>query len=222
MRLEHRCSRTDAIRVCFVAAATAASNPSLPAFALPAECTNGAMEQRQALGLDPFAPPCQGSDPWTRSIPPVYPIFVAKRAVDSLLADEESFRTAIRLSQPTGLLQLPPEINPTLFEKIAVFFESKGLGNIDQFREAARSYVRAAYDANELVAFAYGTAKQKRSDAEVCEFVDGALAACRRCGAALATIVALLPEDVVSAQGAYSVSRPTSAREDGSYELDSV
>ena len=34
-----------------------------PAQALPAECLNGAMEQRQALGLDPFAPPCNDLDP---------------------------------------------------------------------------------------------------------------------------------------------------------------
>ena len=134
-----------------LAAAAATSTPALPALALPEECTNGAMERRQALGLDPFAPPCNDPDPWARSIPPVYPIFVAKRAVDTLLADEETFKTAIRFSQSTGALQLPPEINPALLERIAAFSESNGMANVDAFREAARTYVRAAYDANEVI-----------------------------------------------------------------------
>ena len=202
-------SRRHVIRKLLCLVAAAATTPCLPAIALPEECTNGAMEQRQAMGLDPFAPPCQDPDPWARSLPPVYPIFVAKRAVENILADEETFRAAIRLAQPTGALQLPPEINPSLLERIANFCESKGK-SAERFREASRCYVRAAYDANELVAFAYSkNAKsdkkdqqpQRFSDAEVCEFVDGALAACRQCNAALGTIVALLPEEVVAAQG---------------------
>ena len=84
----HLCGRREALRnaaVYLLAAAAVSAPPAAPAHALPEECTNGAMEQRQALGLDPFAPPCDGPDPWARSLPPVYPVFVAKRAVDAVL-----------------------------------------------------------------------------------------------------------------------------------------
>lgn len=188
-------ARRQALQI--IIAAIAIPQTPIAARALPPECMNGMMERRQALGLDPFAPPCNDPDPWARSIPPVQPIFVAKRAVDTLLEDEEYFRNAIRLSQPTGELQLPPQINPALLERIA-----ESSASADALREAAKCYVRAAYDANELVEFAYrGRAQRGASDAEVCELVDGALDACRRCKEALGTIVSLLPEQAVTNQG---------------------
>ena len=192
-----QCSRRHVV-ACLAAAA--ASTRSLPAFALPEECTNGVMELRQAQGVNPFDPPCDGPDPWKRAVPPVYPVFVAKRAVDNLLDNEEVFRNTVRVGAPTGTLQLPPEINPTLLEQIADFFESKGtMSNAEEFRAAAKSYVRAAYDANELIAFAYSK-EVRPTDAQVCEYVDGSLAACRRCRAALATIVSLLPAEAIEVQ----------------------
>ena len=194
--------RRDAMRTAALLLAAALGGTQQPARALPDECMNGMMEERQRNGLDPFAPPCSDPDPWARSLPPVYPIFVAQRAVDSLLTEESTFRNSVRLSLPVGRLQLPPEINPSLLERIADQSQSA-----DTMRAAAKSYVRNAYDANELVGFAIrGRSEQTASDAEVCELVDRALAACQECKVALATIVALLPQDAVEMQGMPSTS----------------
>ena len=158
---------------------------------------NGVMEQRQAMGLDPFAPPCTDPAP-DRGLPPAYPLFVAKRAVEHLLQNEELFRNTVRVSAPTGSLQLPPEINPSVFTRWA---ERADAADAEAWRVAGRTYVRAAYDANELISFAYGRRSDKRaSDAQVIEYVNGALAACRKCREALDTVVPLLPREVVDRQ----------------------
>lgn len=184
--------------VVIVAASSARVWPPRVAKALPEECMNGVMEQRQAMGLDPFAPPCTNPDP-DRDTPPVYPILMAKRAVENILENEENFRKLVRLSLPTGALQLPPEINPNVFERHA---ERCTDADAASLRAAARCYVRAAYDANELVEFAYrGRAQKRLSDEQVVEYLDGALTACRKCKDALGTIVALLPQEAIAQQG---------------------
>ena len=94
-----------------------------PAASLPPECLNGVMERRQFLGLDPFAPPCDGPDPGPL---PIYPVLAAKASVDGLLANKEEFRNLIRLGLPTGALQLPPVINMGLFERIAELLQVSG------------------------------------------------------------------------------------------------
>ena len=71
-----------------------------PAATLPPECMNGTMEQRQALGMDPFAPPCDELGGAGR--PPIQPLLVAKRNADAVLADEALFRNLIRLGVATG------------------------------------------------------------------------------------------------------------------------
>ena len=110
-------SRRDTLLSALVAAA-ALSVPASPAFALPAECLNGVMEERQRLGLDPFAPPCDDPDPGPL---PIYPILAAKTTVDGLLAEETLFKTLVRTGQPTGNLQVPPVINMGLFGALVTY-----------------------------------------------------------------------------------------------------
>ena len=126
-------------------------------------------------------------------------LLMAKRAVENILENEENFRKLVRLSLPTGALQLPPEINPNVFERHA---ERCTDADAASLRAAARCYIRAAYDANELVEFAYrGRAQKRLSDEQVVEYLDGALTACRKCKDALGTIVALLPQEAIAQQG---------------------
>ena len=174
----------------------------LPAGALPAECYNGVMEQRQFLGLDPFAPPCNEADMGPL---PIYPIVAARRTLDALLADEASFRAAVRLGQSTGSLQLPPEISPSLFERIAANVGEQGA----ELRAAGQAYITAAYDANELFEFAQRFHAQGRGDVEVCEFVDKALAAARLSSDALRRVMLVLPANALEGTGAPMPSSPS-------------
>ena len=177
--------------------------PQRAAAAWSDECLD-LMPRRQAAGLDPFAPPCNDEDligkGQASGLPPVRPIFLAKQAVEMLLENEDLFRNSVRLSQRPPNLDTPPEIQPSLFERLAA--ERIGAADAEAFRAAARSYVRAAYDANELITFAYrGRAERRSSDAQINEYVDGALAACRRCKDALSTMVALLPKEDIARAG---------------------
>ena len=172
-------------------AATAVS--PLQSRALPEACLNGMMEQRQSLGMDPFAPPCDVVDPGPL---PVYPIFAAQRTVEALLADATTFRSTARLGLPTGELQLPPTLSPTLFERLALAVDDGAA-----LSDAGRSYVMAAYDANELLEFAERTRRGGGGDGEVCEYVDRSIEAARRCSDALSRVVRLLPTSAVAAQG---------------------
>ena len=212
-------TRNAAMRSAAVALlAAVGTRPVERASALPEECMNGVMEQRQAMGLDPFAPPCTNPDP-DRDLPPAYPIFVAERTVEMLLSNEELFRNTVRMGLPTGALQLPPEISLSVFERFAELRVRRVVGappavrdaaaiEADALREAGRTYVRAAYDANELVAFAYQgrKAQGRASDAQVSAYVDDALAACRKCEAALRTVLPLLPSEILARQGQQSSS----------------
>ena len=130
------------------------------------------MEQRQAMGLDPFAPPCDGPDPWApRRGLPIYPIVSAQKSVDAVLADSELFRSLVRLGKPTGELQLPPVISMALFERIAELRpESKPV-----LLSAAKDYVRDSFDANALLTRALELQTERKSDAEVTEAIDASL-----------------------------------------------
>ena len=144
------------------------------------------MEERQYLGLDPFAPPCDIVDPGPL---PIYPILAAKNTVDALLAEEDSVRKLLRLGLPTGKLQLPPEINLSLFERISEALPAEAPALL----AAAKAYTRDAYDCNELAEFCRRKKKAGGTDVEVAELAEGSLAAAKRCSASLAVIVALLP-----------------------------
>ena len=125
---------------------TFATSIPMSARSLPDECMNGLMEERQYLGLDPFAPPCDIVDPGPL---PIYPILAAKNTVDALLAEEDSVRKLLRLGLPTGKLQLPPEINLSLFERISEALPAEAPALL----AAAKAYTRDAYDCNELAEF---------------------------------------------------------------------
>lgn len=99
-RYEAMCGRRRALLSFFLASSACLPLPSL---ALPAECLNGMMEQRQYLGIDPFAPPCNVVDPGPL---PIFPIMTAKITLDALLAEPETFRELVRLGRPTGSLQV--------------------------------------------------------------------------------------------------------------------
>ena len=118
------------------------------------------MEQRQFLGLDPFAPPC---DEVLRGLP-VYPILAARATVAKLLANQDEFRNLVRMGQPTGSLDTPPVINLSLFERIAEARPQQG----PELLSAAKIYVRESYDANELVEFATRCRREGGDDSEVC------------------------------------------------------
>lgn len=162
--------------------------------AIEPECMNAKMEERMFLGMDPFAPPCQDQDIGPL---PVYPIFSALATVQTLLASEKEFCAALRLGAPLRELQLPPVINPVLLERVAA-----GCADPAAVREAARSYVRAAYDANELVEFAQRSRREMRPDEETAAYADRSLEAARRSAEALRRLVALLPKSVLERQGA--------------------
>ena len=151
------------------------------------------MEERQRLGLDPFAPPCDIIDPGPL---PVYPIIAAKRSVDLLLADQESFRNRVRLGLPTGELQLPDLVSPALFDRIAA-----SVTDGDAMRAASKDYFREAYDANEMLQFARAAKADGRPDQDVCALIDASIAAAQRSADALVRIVALLPAGAVASQG---------------------
>ena len=139
---------------------------------------------------------------------------VARRAIETLIENEDEFRNAVRLSLPTGALQLPPEINPTVFEKWAARCDA---ADADAMREAGRLYVRSAYDANELITFAYDGRRSKRaSDAQVVEYVNGALAACRRCKDALDTM------EPLSERATQRIRRERSLQPESHREVDGM
>ena len=108
-----------------------------PALALPAECFNGVMEERQRLGLDPFAPPC--TDPAGSGLP-TYAIFKAKRTVDALLADRVQFRNLIRVGQSDDALQVPPVLQLRLFETCSEAMPAQAL----ELMTAGKAYIREA------------------------------------------------------------------------------
>lgn len=102
---------------------------------------------------------------------------------------------------PTGELQTPPVLSPLLFERL----EARAV-DAAALREAAQAYVREARDVDELVAFAQRSRRLGSEaevalrlgeaavrDAEVDEYLDKALLACRRASQALGRIVSLLP-----------------------------
>ena len=199
-------------RSLLVLAFVAAIGPPRTTSALPAECLNGLMEQRQYLGLDPFAPPCEQQGPGPL---PIYPILAAQTTTDQLLENELEFRTRVRLGLPTGSLQLPPSISYELFTRIGEARPQQASALLD----AAKEYTRDSYDANELYEFATKARREGRSDAEVStlpmcmraftphgtvptpvpcveqvsQYVDGALSAARRSATSLRRITALLP-----------------------------
>lgn len=161
--------------------------------------SNGAMEERYNLGLPAFT--AEYLDPDPEPSLPLFPVLGAQRSIDRLLADEEQFRRLLKAGFPTGELQTPPVLSPLLFERL----EARAV-DAAALREAAQAYVREARDVDELVAFAQRSRRLGSEaevalrlgeaavrDAEVDEYLDKALLACRRASQALGRIVSLLP-----------------------------
>ena len=99
------------------------------------------MEQRQYLGLD---------DPDSGPLP-VYPIFVAKASSENLLAEQEVFVKLIRTAtgQPTGPLQVPPEVSSALFDRICEA-RPKQAPEIKEAAKASRTSTRRMMQMNLL------------------------------------------------------------------------
>ena len=72
-------------------------------------------------------------------------------------------------------------------------------------RAAAKSYIREARDADELIAFAMKSSREAERD----EYLDGGLAALRRCAEALRQIVALLPSNAIAGEKARALREQT-------------
>jgi hypothetical protein len=167
--------------------------------------SNGAMEQRFNLGLPVFT--TEYPDPDPEPSLPIFPVLGAQRTLDRLLSEEDQFRRLLKAGFPTGELQTPPIISPQLFERL----EARAT-DVESLREAARAYVRDARDADELLAFAQRSRRLGREaeaalrlgeaavrDAEVDDYLDKALLACRRSSQALGRVVTLLPQPVNAA-----------------------
>ena len=65
---------------------------------------------------------------------------------------------------------------------------------------AGKTYVRESYDANELIEFAARSQRKGGLDADVIDYCDRALAACRRAATALHDITSLLPTPAESGE----------------------
>ena len=151
------------------------------------------------MGLQPFTDDSPDPDPEPDL--PIFPILGAQRTLDKLLAEEVVFRSLIKTGLPTGELQLPPVIAPSLFERLA-----SRVRDAEALREAGMCYVREARDADELVAFAMRSlslgkqaeaekrvAEAASREVELDEYVERAMAAAQRASLALARVVTLLP-----------------------------
>ena len=73
----------------------------------------------------------------------------AVETVDKLLLDVPTFREAALQGLKKRDLQLPPVINPTVFEELADYYTGSG----PALRDAGRAYVLAANQADELLLF---------------------------------------------------------------------
>ena len=151
------------------------------------------------MGLQPFTDDSPDPDPEPDL--PIFPILGAQRTLDKLLAEEVVFRSLIKTGLPTGELQLPPVIAPSLFERLA-----SRVRDAEALREAGKCYVREARDADELVAFAMRSlslgkqaeaekrvAEAASREVELDEYLERAMAAAQRASLALARVVTLLP-----------------------------
>lgn len=191
---------------------------TLPATRTPAELlrgpssagpnSNGAMEERYTLGLEPFTNEYPDPDPEPSL--PIFPILGAQRSLERLLSEEALVRKLIKAGMPTGDVQSPPVLSPLLFERL----EARA-ADPAALREAARAYVRDARDADELFGFAQRsrrlgsqaeaaqrTGEAAVRDAEVDGYLDKALLACELASQALARVVALLPRPANAAEQA--------------------
>ena len=191
----------------FAALPAFAAAPTKPLAERPAAGpdSNGAMEQRFNLGLPVFT--TEYPDPDPEASLPIFPVLGAQRTLDRLLSEEAQFRRLLKAGLPTGELQAPPILSPQLFERL----EARA-ADVQSLREAARAYVRDARDADELLALAQRSRRLGREaeaarrlgeaavrEAELDDYLDKALRACRRASHALARVVTLLPQPVHAA-----------------------
>lgn len=196
-----------AVLVPFAALPAFAAAPTTPLAERPAAGpdSNGAMEQRFNLGLPVFT--TENPDPDPEPSLPIFPVLGAQRTLERLLSEEDQFRRLLKAGFPTGELQTPPILSPQLFERL----EARAT-DVESLREAARAYVRDARDADELLAFAQRSRRLAREaeaalrlgeaavrDAELDDYLDRALLACRRASQALGRVVTLLPQPVNAA-----------------------
>ena len=173
-----------------------ASDEGLP-LAMAGPDSNGAMEQRFLMGLPAFTPAYpEDPDPGL----PTFPVLGAQANIERLLENEVSFRKLIVAGFPTGSLQLPPILAPSLFETL----EGR-VADPPALRVAAKTYLREARDADELIAFAI----RSRAEDERERYLDGGLAALRRCQDALRQIVVLLPNKATTGEPVQALRQQT-------------
>jgi hypothetical protein len=129
------------------------------------------------------------SDP-DKDLPTLFPIICARRDVEKILQNEETFREKASKRMPVGDLQLPSQIKPAVFEMLAQTVPQE---DAEKFRAAAQCYLRSAYNANELMRMVYEDVNNKEW-IKIPEYVNTVIVACRECKDALVIMWALLPQ----------------------------
>ena len=118
---------------------------------------------------------------------PVVPLLSAQKAIDALLAKEDTFRDVVTMGLPTGRLQMPPMLEPGVVLNLEL-----GAKDPAELRAASQEYAAAASKADELLT--YAEAAQLQGDqASIRQNLDGAFAAVARCKLSLQRMLAALP-----------------------------
>ena len=121
---------------------------------------------------------------------PVNPIFAAQQDVRALLADEETFRTMVRIGLNTGALQMPPNLTFNFFKR---FEAPLGPEQGGEFMDAAIEYIEYTRDANDLVQLAKMSRTNGGGPVATSDYLDRAIDAARGASRALDRMVRLLP-----------------------------
>ena len=123
---------------------------------------------------------------------PIYPILSAQKDVRALLADEETFRTMVKIGlSNTGELQMPPNLAFSLFKRFEAILPPKEAG---EFMDAAIEYIEYARDANDLVELARMSRTNGGGPLATADYLDRACDAARGASKALDRMVPLMPK----------------------------
>ena len=125
---------------------------------------------------------------WDDAKDGVYPILAAQQDVKRLLADEETYRTMVKIGLPTDNLKMPPQLSFSLFRKLESSVSDPG-----EFMDAAIEYVEYSRDGNDLVELARMARFNGAGPLAIEDYVQRSIVAARGCAKALDRMVPLLP-----------------------------
>mmetsp|Transcript_37965 Transcript_37965/g.91070 ORF Transcript_37965/g.91070 Transcript_37965/m.91070 type:complete len:139 (+) Transcript_37965:1-417(+) len=125
---------------------------------------------------------------WAADGATVMPILGAQQNVRKILEDEQTFKTVVQLGLPLGTLQMPPNLQFSLFRGLENKVRDPG-----DFMDAAIEYIEYARDANDLFQLAQMSRTNGNGIAAAMDYVDRALVSVRGAGKALDRMVPLLP-----------------------------